>query len=111
MKNNKGTTQSFSAVGGFEKMEEYKTDISKVMTVSCKNTSNTIVSEKYGNRDSSSTIYKYVTMAVNNIPDAQGIAVRFYVVKNGVTYYAGYTNSEGNRYRGCCASYQTLADS
>ena len=55
-------------------------------------------------------MYKYVTLSVNNVEASQGIAVRFYVKINGTTYYSAYYNGAGDRFRGCCASYQTLVN-
>ena len=82
---------------------------SKVKTISCKSTTNNIVSEEYGNRDKTSTDYKYVTLSIYDIPDDYGVAVRFYVVIDGIKYYAKYTNSAGTDFRGCCASYGAIS--
>ena len=61
-----------------------------------------------GDADDETTEYKYVTLAVNDIPDNQGIVVRFYVEIDGARYYSSYTDENGNSFRGCCASYETL---
>ena len=45
----------------------------------------------------------YVTLAVNGMSDTDQVAARFYVVVNGVTYYANYVNTIS--YDGIIATY------
>jgi hypothetical protein len=72
-------------------------------TISAKGTYNNVCGdEKYGNPDDPSTDYKYVTCAVNGVDTNSKIAARFYVVKNGKTYYAKYAQYNYN-FTGCTA--------
>ena len=71
----------------------------------CKGTSNNICGD-YGVNDDSSTKYKYVTMAIKDVPESQGFVVRFYVqTASGKVYYANYNTS----YTGCVTSYANVA--
>lgn len=60
--------------------------------LSCKGTMNSVVKEPaYGDARTESTTYKYVTLAVNNIPDGNSVAARFYVkTKDGRVHYGSY---------------------
>lgn len=109
VKTSKDTTKAFSDANGFNIMQNLLDSGSKnIKTFTCKGTTNKVSGNPiYGDNDSTSTEYKYVTLAVNDIPDTQGIAVRFYVVKDGVKYYSTYTNSE-DTFRACCASCSQL---
>ena len=72
---------------------------------SCAGTSNNICGD-YGIYDDTTTKYKYVTLAVNDVPDNQGFVVRFYVeTSSGKTYYANYNSV----YTGCATSYSNFA--
>ena len=76
---------------------------------SCKGLGNTI-SGKYGS-DEEATNYKYITMAVNNIPEGRGIAARFFVkTKDGTYHYAKYTDKNNNEFDGCVARFSELTD-
>ena len=76
-------------------------------TISAKGTYNNVCGdEKYGNPDDPSTDYKYVTCAVNGVDTNSKIAARFYVVKNGKTYYAKYAQYNYN-FTGCTAGITT----
>lgn len=112
VKTSKNNTSEFNTAGGFDIMQNLINENSgNIKSISCKNTSNNITGDtRYGDNDDTSTEYKYVTLAVNDIPDNQGIAVRFYVEIDGIRYYSGYTDSKGTSCRGCCASYVTLAN-
>ena len=109
-KTTKTNTPEFAAADGFNKMAQYKDDPTKVVKVNCKGTSNTVVGGGYGDATDNSTAYKYVTLAVNDIPADQGVAVRFYVTdSNGITHYAKYVRAgDVNMYDGCCTSYANL---
>ena len=61
---------------------------------SCKGTFNTL-SGDYGNNDYTSTDYKYVTAAINDIPANAKLVARFYITYNGTTYYINYANRNG----------------
>lgn len=101
-------TDDFNSSDGFTKMQNLiDANNANISTVSCKNTTNTVANPKYGDNDADSTAYKYVTLAIKNIPDEQGVAVRFFVEIDGIRYYSSYTNSDGT-FIGCCASYSTL---
>jgi hypothetical protein len=52
-------------------------------TISCVNTTN------HGIKDIDNS---YITLAVNGMEAGDQVAVRFYIVKDGKTYYANYTN-------------------
>lgn len=68
-------------------------DSNKAHIYSCKNTTNT-VSGEFGNTDFNSTDYKYITAAVNDIPNNVKFVARFYITyKNGETRYADYGTS------------------
>lgn len=112
VKTSKNNTSEFNTAGGFDIMQDLiDNNKDNIKSISCKNTSNNITGDtRYGDNDDTSTEYKYVTLAVNDIPDNQGIAVRFYVEIDGIRYYSGYTDSKGTNCRGCCASYVTLAN-
>ncbi|MBQ5346692.1 MAG: hypothetical protein IIU39_01380, partial [Ruminococcus sp.] len=72
-------------------------------TISAKGTYNNVCGdEKYGDPTDNSTTYKYVTCAVNGVDTNSKIAARFYVVKNGKTYYAKYAQYNYN-FTGCTA--------
>ncbi len=108
VKTKKQNTKDFNDSDGFTKMQTLLDSGSKnIKTVSCKGTTNTVANPEYGDKNAESTTYKYVTMAVKNIPDEQGIAVRFYVELDGIRYYSRYTNADGT-FIGCCSSYNTL---
>ncbi len=64
-------------------------------TISCKNTYNNGVG--YGDG--------YVTLAVNGMTDNDKVVARFYVVKDGVTYYANYST-----YTGILAEYTEVSN-
>lgn len=103
-------TSDFSNVIGFWNLE-YTTDNSKGYVASCFKSSNTI-SGKYGDYEDSTTPYKYVTLAVNGTEQndvTQTIAARFYVVKDGTTYYAKYKDKNDSEYDGCAANYDHLS--
>lgn len=79
-------------------------------TVSAKDTYNNICgNEKYGDPTDDSTSYKYVTCAVNGVDDSSKIVARFYVVKDGKTYYAKYAGYN-YQYRGVTAGLADLED-
>ncbi len=110
-KNSKNSTGAFNDAGGFDIMQTLiDRNDDNIKSISCKGTTNNITGDKsYGDNDSLSTSYKYVTLAITDIPDDQGIAVRFYVEIDGIRYYARYTDAGKNNYRGCCTSYGKLA--
>ena len=64
----------------------------------------------YG-KNAADTKYKYVTLAVKNVPDDYGFVVRFYVkTKSGKVYYANYNVSD-TTYSGCVTNYANLTSS
>lgn len=72
-------------------------------TISAKGTYNNVCgNEAYGDPANNTTTYKYVTCAVNGVDTNSKIAARFYVVKNGKTYYAKYAQYNYN-FTGCTA--------
>ena len=110
VKTSKTNTAEFESAGGFDIMQNLiDTHSANIVKASYKGTTNNIVSGGYGD-NSVNTRYKYVTMSIKNIEANQGAAVRFYVTIGGTTYYAGYQNSAGNDFRGCCASYENIID-
>ncbi|MEE3428942.1 MAG: hypothetical protein VZQ55_08265 [Ruminococcus sp.] len=69
-------------------------------TISAKGTYNNICgNEAYGNPEAD-TPYKYITCAVNGMSDDDMVVARFYVVKDGKTYYAKYAG-HNYKYTGC----------
>lgn len=108
VKTKKQNTKDFNDSDGFAKMQTLiDSGSGNIKTVSCYGTTNSVANPEYGDDDLSSTPYKYVTMAINNVPDDQGIAVRFYVTIDGTRYYSSYTNADGT-FKVCCTSYNTL---
>ncbi len=107
-KTSKTNTPDFAAADGFAAMAD-PANSAQIVKVNCKGTSNTVVGGGYGD-PSADTAYKYVTLAVNDIPSDQGVAVRFYVKdSSGVTHYAKYVRAgDVNMYDGCCTSYANL---
>lgn len=80
----------------------------KLSAVGTKN--NVCGNEAYGDPDSATvTSYKYVTCAVNNVTDSDKIVARFYVTKDGKTYYAKYAGHNYN-YTGAIAAWSDLTD-
>ena len=76
---------------------------------SCKDTYNTFT-EKYGTTDFTSTPYKYVTAAINDIPEGYTIGSRFYVeLTNGDVLYATYNPGE-TTYNGCAVNFDELVN-
>ncbi len=74
-------------------------------TVSALNTYNTVcgtteAAQKYGDPTDDTTDYKYITCAVNGMSDEDMVVARFYVVKDGKTYYAKYAGHD-YKYTGC----------
>ncbi len=77
---------------------------------SCLDTYNTFT-EEYGNTDFGSTDYKYVTAAINDIPEGFTIGSRFYVeLKDGTVLYATY-NPGNNSYDGCAINFDAYVAS
>ncbi|MCR5653954.1 MAG: leucine-rich repeat domain-containing protein [Ruminococcus sp.] len=84
-------------------------DAENTFSRSCLSTENTFCGD-YG-RNSVTTKYKYVTMAIEDVPADLGVVVRFYVVfRSGKVYYADYTTNN-NTYSGCVTSYNGLSGS
>ena len=81
--------------------------------IDCTGTSNQI-SARYGDYNAglygTDTPYKYVTLAIENLPTDNNVTImaRFYLRKDGKTYYADYYNSEKNKFDGCAAKYTDL---
>ena len=77
---------------------------------SCRDTYNTFTYE-YGTTDFESTDYKYVTAAINDIPDNATIGARFYVkLKDDTVLYATYKPEEYT-YDGCAVDFDELVSS
>ncbi|MBR2279359.1 MAG: hypothetical protein IJ903_00310 [Ruminococcus sp.] len=73
-------------------------------TVSAMDTYNNVCgNEAYGDPNNTSTSYKYVTCAVNNVDDNSKIVARFFYKKDGKTYYAKYA-AYNYAYTGCTSS-------
>ncbi len=100
--------------------EVYPTDVFRLLNyqggrgeknLSCKGTVNSVVKEPgYGDSREISTTYKYVTLAVNNIPEGNSVAARFYVkTKDGKVYYGKYHKlSTDEKLPGIVASVEAL---
>ena len=67
-------------------------DNKKAHVYSCKHTTNTVAGE-YGNDNYNSTDYKYVTAAINDVPNPAKLVARFYITYNGTTYYVNYAGT------------------
>lgn len=63
----------------------------------------------YGSSDLTSTPYKYITLAVNNITDDNTtVLARFYVQTSDKTYYSSYIDSTGAEFNGCAVRWSEL---
>lgn len=76
---------------------------------SCKGTYNTMTGS-YGGEEVTDTPYKYVTAAVNNVDENKAVVARFYIQTEGETYYASYTDSSGEAFKGCAARFSELTN-
>ncbi len=74
---------------------------------SCKESAN-LISGGYGNRDFSSTNYKYITFAVNNISADKAIVARFYVQTSNGFSYATYVDKNNVSFDGCASRLSEL---
>ena len=84
-------------------------DNDRVKTISCKGSVNYNLPEY---NEENVTTQTYVTLAVNGMSEGDQVAVRFYVVKDGKTYYSKYVNSSTNsQYNGILATYTVPANS
>ncbi|MBQ5347176.1 MAG: starch-binding protein, partial [Ruminococcus sp.] len=91
------------------KSQMNKLTVNNGRVFNCKDSGNTI-SGKYGT-DEAATRYKYITMAVNNVPEGNGIAARFFIkTTDGEYHYAKYTDKNGNQFDGCVAHISDLTD-
>ncbi len=81
-------------------------------TISAKGTSNNVCGigdySAYGDPTNTTTDYKYITCAVNNVTDDDKVIARFYYKKDGKTYYAKYAG-HNYQYTGCMAAWSDLA--
>ena len=84
----------------------------RVKTISAKGTSNNVCGtgdySAYGDPTNTTTDYKYITCAVNNVTDDDKVIARFYYKKDGKTYYAKYAG-HNYQYTGCMAAWSDLA--
>ena len=80
----------------------------RVKTISAKGTYNNVCgNEAYGDPSNTTTDYKYITCAVNNVTDDDKVIARFYYKKDGKTYYAKYAG-HNYQYTGCMAAWSEL---
>ncbi|MBQ7505442.1 MAG: leucine-rich repeat protein [Ruminococcus sp.] len=94
-------TSTASATNSF--ISKVTLDAPNTLKNSCMYTDNNF-SGAYG-KNSTDTKYKYVTLAVKNVPSNQGFVVRFYIkMKSGDVYYANYNTS----FTGCVTNYAAL---
>ena len=81
-------------------------------TISAKGTSNNVCGigdySAYGDPTNTTTDYKYITCAVNNVTNDDKVIARFYYKKDGKTYYAKYAG-HNYQYTGCMAAWSDLA--
>lgn len=70
--------------------------------------SNNIISGDYG-KYNTDTAYKYVTLAINDVPESDVVAVRFYVKKGNKVQYAKYIK-DGTEYNGCAADWKCISN-
>ena len=92
-----------TASAGEDNIKTITVDNPSALAVSCKMTSNKICGD-YGVYNFN-TKYKYITLAINDVPDDQGFVVRSYIkMKSGRVYYANY----GDSFTGCAMSYGQL---
>ena len=84
----------------------------RVKTISAKGTSNNVCGigdySAYGDPTNTTTDYKYITCAVNNVTDDDKVIARFYYKKGDKTYYAKYAG-HNYQYTGCMAAWSDLA--
>ena len=82
----------FAAVEGDDvdvPIDKVKIDNPKLNKHSCKNTENSLTGS-FGDKNFSSTDYKYITAGVDEIPTGYTLAVRFYITYKGETHYINY---------------------
>lgn len=80
----------FAAVeGDNQPVNIEKLTLEKGNKYSCKDTENTL-SGDFGDKNFSSTDYKYITAGVDEIPQGYTLAVRFYITYKGETHYINY---------------------
>lgn len=92
------------------KFDNLKAGDDRAKTISAKGTYNNVCGtgdySAYGD-PTADTPYKYVTCAVNNVTDSDKIVARFFVKKDGKTYYAKYAAFNYN-FTGCTAGWSDL---
>ena len=106
-----GSDKNIASVGN-EGLDKLKKGDDRFKTISAVNTYNTVcgtsaAAKKYGDPTDATTAYKYITCAVNGVDDSSKIVARFYVVKDGKTYYAKYAG-HSYKYRGAVAGISDL---
>ena len=106
-----GSNKDIASVGN-EGLDKLKKGDDRFKTISAMNTYNTVcgttaAAKKYGDPTETTTAYKYITCAVNGVDDSSKIVARFYVVKDGKTYYAKYAG-HSYKYRGAVAGISDL---
>ena len=100
-------TNTASATDNY--ISKVELDAENTFSRSCLSTENTFCGD-YG-KNSVGTKYKYVTLAIEDVPADLGVVVRFYIkTKSGKVYYANYTTGN-TAYAGCVTSYNGLSSS
>lgn len=80
----------FAAVqGDNQPVNINKLTLEKGNKYSCKDTENTLTGS-FGDKNFSSTDYKYITAGVDEIPTGYTLAVRFYITYKGETHFINY---------------------
>lgn len=99
----KATSNSTATVGE-DNIRSITLNAPNTVAFSCRNTSNKICGD-YGIYNKP-TKYKYVTLAINDVPADQSFVIRFYLkTKSGRVYYANYSTS----YTGLVGSFTHIA--
>lgn len=107
------TSQSYDVARS--KINQLTYNSSNVVKINCKRTSNQIsgdygVYEDFGVDKVYNTPYKYVTLALNKVPDGTTVMARFYIKTGNNVYYADYYNKDKDKFDGCASAWADLTN-
>ncbi len=95
------------------KIDQLQYESPNVVKINCKGTNNSISGdfgkyESHNSSDSYNTPYKYVTLALDNVPVGITVMTRFYIKNGGKVYYADYYNKDKDKFDGCASAWADL---
>ncbi|MBQ5398903.1 MAG: leucine-rich repeat domain-containing protein [Ruminococcus sp.] len=95
-------------------IDQLKYESPNVARVDCKGTSNTLngdfgTYEEHNEYDTYTTPYKYVTLALDEVPENITVMARFYIRQGNKVYYADYYNKDKDKFDGCASAWANLA--